>query len=114
MQVAEAEGRHAADALFEHYKRTAATRLPRDLVRYLPGYFIIRRTRHADRPFIGGKITSAESTSFHVHDPVRQREDEIALAVLVEGEDAILFHSQGDMTAVFSCLVRALKTKPAA
>lgn len=110
----ETESRRAADALFEHYKHTAATRLPHDLVRYLPGYFVIRRTRHADRPFIGGKIISADSSSFRVHDPVRQRDDEIALAVLVEGEDAILFHSQGDMIACFTCLVRALKTKSAA
>lgn len=93
------------ELLFEHYRKTASTPVPRN-AKYLEGMFCIRRRRTS--PYaVGGHIQKASDgrQQFMVRDIDADHKTEwVAFAALLD--DVILFHSSGDMHAVLNSLAR--------
>jgi hypothetical protein len=94
--------------VFEHYRKHFNTPIPKD-PKFLEGMYLIRR-RHANPQPTAGEITKAAVSRQQVQ--VRGLSDNkgtewVAWAALLN--DAILFHSSGDMWACFSALSRNAK-----
>jgi hypothetical protein len=94
--------------LFDHYRKTASTPLPRDM-KQLEGLFVIRRIHGNPRPVQGEISMSAVSRQqFKVRPLGDDREAEwVAFSALQT--DVILLHASGDMHAIYSMLSRNLE-----
>jgi hypothetical protein len=96
--------------VFEHYRKHFNTPIPRD-AKFLEGMYLIRRRQGNPQP-TAGEITKAAASRQQIQ--VRGLSDDkglewVAWAALLD--DAILFHSSGDMWACFSALSRNAKAE---